>query len=273
MAIRNALDDRRPGVFDRRSAARWLECDGRQEIKKDLVDNLPEGVTIFVAAGITDPDEQPGKIRHVNLDLPIAIIEALKDHSCRIITFGTVMETFAPSDNPYVLSKTELSSFIEQQSGLQARLHHVRLHTLFGGGPPHPHMFLGQIEKAIRHRQKFSMTAGAQLREYHHVDDVARVLVALFADADKPEMPRSMTLSHGNPVRLVDLALEIFGEFDLPDLLEIGAIQSPAGENYGHRFPPSPLPDDLQIRCSIESVIAYLREHLQIAKTVSEMSD
>ena len=134
-------------------------------------------------------------------------------------------------------------------------------------------MFLGQIEKAIRLRQKLLMTAGTQLREYHHVDDVARVLTSLFADVNTPEMSRSMTLSHSNPVRLADLAMEIFGEFEMLDLLDIGAIQSPARDNYKHRFSPSPLPDNLQIRSSIESVIAYLRKCLQTSQTRSEISD
>ena len=38
-AIRNALDDRQPAVFDRRSAARWLDGDGRRRVKTDLVDS------------------------------------------------------------------------------------------------------------------------------------------------------------------------------------------------------------------------------------------
>ena len=248
--------------FDRAETSGWLGVSGRKQIDRTVVERLPAGSTVFITAGVTDPRANLFDLRQTNVNLPVAVIEALRDHPSRIVTFGTAMEHFASSSNEYVRSKRDLGVFIENCSDPVSPVHHVRLHTLFGGGPPRSHMFLGQIAAAIQKGERFAMTAGTQLREYHQIEDVAHVLVALFVSAPDPCSLRTMDLSHGRPVCLSDLASRIFQAFSRESLLDIGSVPLPEKENFDRRFPATRLPDKLEIRGSINSVIAYLRRHL-----------
>ena len=81
-------------------------------------------------------------------------------------------------------------------------------------------MFLGQIHNAIKSQIKFSMTSGLQLREYHHVDDDVSAAVELI----NRNFLGIHSISHGNPIRLRDVAEEIFRHFNSLDLLEVGKI-------------------------------------------------
>ena len=56
---------------------------------------------------------------------------------------------------------------------------HLHLHTLYGGRPQ-AHMFLGQMIRALERGAEFAMSSGEQLREYHHVHDIAGAMVHHF---------------------------------------------------------------------------------------------
>ncbi|WGS19156.1 MULTISPECIES: NAD-dependent epimerase/dehydratase family protein [unclassified Bradyrhizobium] len=104
------------------------------------------------------------------------------------------------SDNLYVASKVRLGDFIEDFSARWGRVIHIRMHTLYGGGPPSGHIFLGQMRDAIARKAQFEISHGTQLREYHHVaDDVSAIIHLLQSDING-----AFDLNHGQPIRLCD---------------------------------------------------------------------
>jgi nucleoside-diphosphate-sugar epimerase len=162
----------------------------------------------------------------------------------RYLTIGSVLETFSSltaSNCYYLASKAALWARIERLATdprLDGRIAHLRGHTVYGGGAPAPHSFLGQMHESLRTGRPFLMSEGRQLREYAHVDDVARSIAALLARAWGG--PAAIDLSTGEPVRLSELARAVFRAFDSEHLLQVGALPTPEGENLSAKFSRSP---------------------------------
>lgn len=218
---------------------------------------LPDGpLDLLVANGLTDPRADPAALAAANLELPLRLIELTARRDARVLTFGSVMETFpeACRTNAYLAGKLALAEAIEARQAT-GRLCHVRLHTLYGG-PPHAHMFLGQIVRALATGQPFAMSSGEQLREYHHADDIACSVAALLA---RPWAQTILPISHGRPVRLAALAQAVFDALGRADLLRVGTLPTAPGENRERVFERSP---DWLIghpRDTLPAVIAWVR--------------
>ena len=195
--------------------------------------------TVFVAAGVVDPQAPDEAHARVNLLLPQQLIQACVPLGIRVVSFGSTMETLlreAP-DQGYAASKIALGHFVAQQAQHHGLALHLRLHTLYGGGPPAPFMFAGQMLQALRSRTAFRMSPGTQLREYHHVDDEAPAILRLAASPERGVL----ALNHGAAMSLAELARCTFAAFDALDLLQIGALPAPANERTGLRFERTPL--------------------------------
>jgi len=221
---------------------------------------------VIFAGGITDPHVSVEKINYSNIEFPNRVIEATFDHSnFRYLTLGSINENVELSykNNNYLRSKLELGRLIEKksyESNGKDRFLHLRLHTLYGGKPK-DHMFLGQIANAIKNGTVFRMSSGLQLREYHHVDDIA-VTIRSILEREWNFGP-IVEINSGKPVRLAELAKAIFKAFKKEELLEIGSIPTPSGENMEKVFQRS---EDWLMsfsRTSISGVIESLKQYLK----------
>jgi nucleoside-diphosphate-sugar epimerase len=240
----------------------WWQTGSQGEVSHYLETcKLGAGI-VYVTAGIIDPSLSLEKHQMVNFHLARNIVLGAIDVGLRVVTFGTVMELLVDDDtrNPYFASKRKLGHLMEELAGQSNRVLHVRIHTIYGGGQPEPFMFLGQILNALRRRAEFRMTAGLQLREYHHIDDEVAAVVALSQTAVKG----AFTLSHGSPVSLKDLASYVFQAMDAKDLLHIGVLEAPIDDNYGLRFQRPALLEGYQFRETLPAVVAYLNAFLDI---------
>jgi nucleoside-diphosphate-sugar epimerase len=197
-----------------------------------------DGLDVVLASGLISPSCSAAEIEAGNVAFPLMVARAaLAVAGVRCLTFGTILEHFADiaAVNRYVRSKRSLAA------GLTApgRLMHLRLHTLYGGGAPSPHMFTGQMAAALAARTPFAMTSGRQLREYHHVDDVAASMAALL-DRDWGGLGASLDLSSGQPVALRVLAEAVFGRLGRLGDLRLGEAGEAGPDNDGRIFPRSP---------------------------------
>lgn len=201
-----------------------------------------ETYDVVFAAGITDPAAPAEQLWRSNVAFPIAVIEAtVHRKSVRYLTLGTAFEHFPEyaQANPYVESKRRLWGCLQAAGTLtrDQRALHVRLHTVYGGRPK-SHMFLGQMITALCDNTPFRMSSGHQLREYHHVHDVAGGLLAIL-DSEWSFGAEPLVLSAGDPVRLADLARAVFFTCGRTNLLMVGAIAAAPSENERVRFPRS----------------------------------
>jgi nucleoside-diphosphate-sugar epimerase len=234
-----------------------------------------EAYDVVFAAGVTDPSAPPEQLWRSNGAFPIAVIEATsRRESVRYLTLGTVFELFPDfaEANAYVDSKRRLWRCLQAAGTLihDRRVVHVRLHTVYGGRPK-PHMFLGQMITALCSATQFRMSSGHQLREYHHVQDVAGALLAIL-DSESTFGPEPLMLSAGEPVRLVDLAGAVFEACGRPDLLRVGAIAAAPSENERVRFPRSDASVLPFYRDPLVSVAEYVRNECVRRNPVERLS-
>mgnify|MGYP001568193315 FL=1 len=243
---------------------------GWRDLEKAVLLLQSGSYDVVFACGLTNPSHPAVDLYEANCALPRHFIEATADNDrLRYITVGTMMELFPGivSSNTYVKSKYDLSEWIRKESqktGMRERLLHLRLHTLYGGRP-RDHLFLGQIASALKSGLVFNMSDGAQLREYHHVDDMAVSFQAL--SGVKWEFSGStIEINSGAPVRLVDLAWAVFKAFGKERLLNVGVIKSPGFENREHIFPRSQRWLLGEPRDTVSGVIEWLKAEVGAAE-------
>jgi nucleoside-diphosphate-sugar epimerase len=242
----------------------WWRADSEPQIAAYLDGSARVG-TVFVAAGVIGASHVPELYERINFWLPRNLIAAASRTRWRVVTFGTVMETVVGEDvsDPYVASKIRLGRFVSSRQVLHEQVAHIRLHTLYGGGPPNAFMFLGQMFEAIRHGHAFKMSPGTQLREYHHVDDDAFATRCLVSEP----LTGPIELSHGEPITLAMLACEVFKQLGCSHLLEIGALPAPRSDNYSRAFERTPALKKMVFRQTIPGVTDFLRSCLSGTET------
>jgi nucleoside-diphosphate-sugar epimerase len=252
----------------------WMETKSQVPAKRgDIIARLAAvkgDVDVVFASGLTDPSASEAALMLANVERPMGLIEATKgDLRYRYLTIGSALETFTAlvANNRYLASKAALWSRIEALSTdprLLGRIVHLRGHTFYGGEPV-PHSFLGQMYDSLRLSRPFRMSDGHQLREYAHVDDVASSIVALLArDWTGPVV---IDLSTGEPVMLREVALAVFGAFRRDELLQLGALPTPLGENQDVCFSRSPAWLLGRPRPSIRGIIEWLSALLNAQQT------
>lgn len=209
-------------IIPRQEYLTWLE-DGEVKLNSFISNQKLAPKFIFNCVGITNPAFDESLLLKLNYELPKRLLSSTLDEMPKVITFGTVMENiqkYALTNN-YLKSKFLFHEWL-LNSNQNSNFLHLQLHTLYGGTRIHEHMFLGQIHSAIKNRKPFSMSAGIQIREYHHIHDDANAAL----DYVKRGMAGILPISHGDPIQLGDLAEYIFSYFDSRNLLEIGKFQT-----------------------------------------------
>jgi nucleoside-diphosphate-sugar epimerase len=223
-----------------------------------------EAADVVIANGLTDPSLPRETLNYSNTEFPVQVIEAGKNFSgLRFMTVGTVMEERATlsTANAYVASKLALCHHIEAlaEGGLAARLLHLRLHTLYGVGRPHPHMFLGQMLAALQNGRPFPMSSGRQYRQYHHAEDIAAAALAIIG-RDWNDSP-VLQLNSAETLQLRRIAEKVFQHFGKSSILQIGALPEQAGDVVED---PAYLPTDVllfpQCRPTIPNIVKWLSE-------------
>ena len=255
-------------------ATRWesdIELTSRDFVVNVLAGNGREAVLSLLtpdvmqdwicAAGVVDPLGDPSLIEAINVEFPCRLHSLLGSlapaNSVRLVTIGSVLEGRGglASSNAYLASKSRMFEALRETSS-KLCWHHIRLHTLYGGSnKPHPFMFAGQMFDALLRKKPFKMSGGMQLREYHHVQDIAESIVSFLGTLRQDPV---IELSSAEPVRLRDLASAVFEHFNESDLLEIGAKLHSQGEIFESAYRRSPYLT--ASRDPIQGVICWFKE-------------
>jgi nucleoside-diphosphate-sugar epimerase len=98
------------------------------------------------------------------------------------------------------------------------------------------------------------------LREYAHVDDLAQSIAALLRQPWAG--PTAIDLSTGEPVSLAGVARAVFQAFGRKELLQLGALPTPAGENTSAKFARSPAWILGRPRPTIEGIVQWFSDLL-----------
>lgn len=233
----------------------WDQEHYRPKINAYFKSQITSENILFITSGILNAKEDSERIEKVNFKLPHNIIMAVNGLDLTVVTFGTILEKLKESTNPYVKSKIQLSKMLLNLPPSATRVIHFRLHTLYGYGEPNTFMFLGQLFSALKKKEKFNMTSGQQIREYHHLDDVA---IAIDTILSKPQHG-IVEITSGNGIRLRDFALRIFEEFKFQDLLNIGGLEIEHKDKFQNDYKKNEDLKEIDFRDPVKGVCEYLK--------------
>ncbi|HLJ57656.1 MAG TPA: NAD-dependent epimerase/dehydratase family protein [Chthonomonadaceae bacterium] len=184
----------------------------------------------------------------------LALLRAfLRSGGRRIVTSGTCAE-YAPSGVPCLEGRTPLQptrtygackhavhsmqAALCRQAGAGQAWGRV-FHT-YGPGEPPQKLVTSVIDSLLAGRPA-RCTHGRQVRDLMHVRDVGDALVALLdSDVQGP-----VNIASGRPVALGDVAKTIGEQLGRPDLVQLGAIESPPQD------PPVLSADTARLRCEV----------------------
>ena len=163
---------------------------------------------------------------------------ALIENGCgRIVALGTCFE-YAPSETPHdelsllgpstPYARAKLAAYQRLANiceGTQTSLAWARLFHLFG---PHedPRRLVPSVTLALLGGRAAETTAGEQLRDFLHVDDVATALVLI----SESGVSGPVNVASGRPVRVRDVVAHIGVLTGRSDLLKVGALPYAAGD-------------------------------------------
>jgi nucleoside-diphosphate-sugar epimerase len=229
--LSNALNEGHQNVelIPRHQYLDWIHNPENFSIFFKAGNNSYDAVDIVNCAGIIDPRQSQLEIDRINYTLPLFLSEQSQLLDFRLITFGTIMENFESycHSNPYLMSKHRFfRAFSDNQDWVKKNIH-IQMHTHYGGRNIQPRMFLGQIFYSIKNRREFEMSPGNQIREYHHLEDDVRVIYGIM----EREYSGVKSISHGEPIKLMELAYEIFTYFNAENLLHIAKLPSVESDN------------------------------------------
>ncbi|CAN2170475.1 hypothetical protein MCETOYE15_00040 [Candidatus Nanopelagicaceae bacterium] len=214
----------------------WI-TGGEDYIRQQLINYLDGSgnrINIFYCVGNTNPNASVEELDTLNFELPKSIAKASMDLPFRLITFGSVHEKSKIS-NPYMDSKRKFHDFLESQDW-NFNWNHFQLHTLYSEKLPKPYMFLGQMLHALTTGNKFKMSSGTQLRQFHHTSDVVGAIVSVLPDISVNSV---LQVSSNKSIRLSDLASTIFSLVGELKNLEIGTLSDRENEIYLDSYPIS----------------------------------
>lgn len=236
----------------------WLQNPRKLKELFSELEVIPGHIDIFNCAGITSAKTDITQISLANYELPVFLSEQSTVFNYRLITFGTVMEQLPKyaMSNSYLESKLRFyKQFLLNESWTRSNLH-IQMHTLYGGSHIHPHMFLGQIYSSLVNQVSFKMTGGEQIREYHHVDDVAKAIKRI----GEVQPSGLKNISSGEPMKLKDIATAIFSHFDETRLLYLSSDVMNENDNRDLIFQKPVELQEMDFRPTTQSIIRWLEE-------------
>lgn len=239
-------------------AKTWISSNAKGRIR-DYVNSLPVRPTrIINCAGLTNPRLSKQLLIEVNFELPKNLLNFSREEEIELITFGSIMENnpVLCQENPYLLTKEMYFKHFSHTMNSDSKQLHVQLHTLYGGSKIHPHMFLGQMFKAIQEGNDFKMTNGLQWREYHHVADEIQALNRIISTKSNGVVE----ISHNEKLTLRSIAEFVFSEFNILSRLKVGELPSPDFEQYIMELNQVQEKPITGFRPTLTGIADYLRE-------------
>lgn len=147
---------------------------------------------------------------------------------------GKLSEADEPApDSPYSHGKNDLHQQLKRITNNDVCLQWARIFYTYGPRQQ-ARCLLPQLEKAIANGDKvFPMSPGQQERDYIHVHDIAKQLLAL---ANSPDKPGTYNICSGKPIKIIDLVTRRIQELGATIELDTTAYPYREGEvmsNWG----------------------------------------
>jgi UDP-glucose 4-epimerase len=152
-------------------------------------------------------------------------------------------------DTPYARAKIRgEDAFLAAAARLGVAAAVVRPGVVYGPGQREG-MLLPSLLAALRAGRRFACTAGAQTRDFVHVDDVARVIAGCLADEAPPGVYNAGT---GIETRVADVVQALAWRLGGAGLVELGALPYRPGEVMRYALDPSRARQRLGVAAAVD---------------------
>lgn len=218
---------------------RVVRCELTDEVAvRELVGRVDPEVCIHSAWVATPGEYLTSPQNAVHEVVAESLGHALVESGCRrIVALGTCFE-YAPSGEPLsetsalgpttVYARAKLATYerlAHTCDGTATSLAWARLFYLYGPYE-HPRRLVPAVTLALLEGRLARTTAGEQLRDFLHVDDVAAALVAI-AESD---VTGPVNVGSGRPVAVRDLVATLGRLTGRPELVALGSLPYAAGD-------------------------------------------
>ena len=180
-----------------RDRVRIVVCDDVSEANLRRLVDTPVDVVFHLAAYGVKPDcRDSGDAQRINVELPAALVRLCAEWRARMVMAGTFSEYRSPStqkpvseDSPlerhklYGSSKAAgglMASAVAHSSGVAFRL--LRLFKVYGAGEA-PYRLLPALVAGLGKRERVAISAGTQVLDFVHIDDVIEAMLRADAHA------------------------------------------------------------------------------------------
>ncbi len=208
---------------------------------------------IINTVGAIDKNLSLEELVSINTTLPINLIKACEEIDSKVVTFGSVHEKIESyrSQSKYIESKGQLFDFYKNNAEAMSRILHFQIHTWYGGRKLHKNMFLGQLVDAINSNAEFVLQDGTQLREYHHLDDDARVI----KDAIAKNFTGFIEIAHGEVLSIATITTAVIEYFREMSFSKKVALDKSEISVHSVRI----MNNSYNFRTSIPGIISFLQ--------------
>jgi nucleoside-diphosphate-sugar epimerase len=237
--VHGVVRDPRASRLRRDSALRLEICDlTDSHAVTELVARVAPELCVHCAWIATPGEYLTSPANEVHVAITEKLGRALVRARCRkLVALGTCFE-YAPSDAP--LSESDslgpMTPYARAKVSASARLSRIceptatelawaRLFFLYGPRE-HPRRLVPAVTLALLEGRTAPTTPGAQLRDFLHVDDVARALVAVAAS----DVQGPVNIASGRPETVRDIVLTIGRLTGRSALLDVGALPYSPGD-------------------------------------------
>jgi len=176
-------------------------------------------------------ESTPAAIIEANLLLPLQLLELAAEH--RVPCFINTDTKLDKRINAYSLSKRQFREWLATFANATTAVN-VPLEHFYGPGDDRTKFVSSMIERLLSPERSIALTAGDQLRDFIHVDDVVeafmRIVERCVVEAQPPAPPTAgglltFEIGSGSPVSIRDFMLLLRRLADRPDVtLDFGAL-------------------------------------------------
>jgi nucleoside-diphosphate-sugar epimerase len=163
-------------------------------LRRAIADRSFDVMFHLAAYGINPADRDIDQLLHLNVAVPATLVRLCQARGARLVMAGTFSEYLPPAlptplDEQAPLETTRVYGASKAAGGLMARavattlgvdLRILRFFHVYGPGEAE-HRLLPSLLSGLSQRRRVALSAGTQIRDFVHVDDVVDALVAAAA--------------------------------------------------------------------------------------------
>lgn len=208
-----------------------------EKLKSDLQNIKPNLVFHFAALLKRERDfSLYDNLYQINVKGTLNLLESIKDIDYDGFYYSSSSEVYGSQNkspfnekqislptSPYSLTKLMAENLIQTFSNIYNKPYTIfRIFNFYGPDMP-KNFFISQLESSLKKNEEFKMTAGDQIRDFLHIDEVCHYILSLTC---KPQIRGGIiNICSGKGIKLKSLAVEIALKMQKTDLLKIGALE------------------------------------------------